>query len=96
MNQLEFDLAEYILNEKDYFLSLKVLVNNLVVQSPQLDQFTDEFNEQYNNMLLSLVKAEINSIFNLNSEELNVNVDEQFIEKLLGKNFFKGKSDDTN
>lgn len=88
--QTEIDVAEYILNSKEYFDSLPLLVQNLIIPSPQIAQYREEFNHQYEDLLLTTIKLNVaNSFISLNSEDLNVIITKDYLEKLLGTDYFK-------
>lgn len=88
--QTEIDVAEYILNSKEYFDSLPLLVQNLIIPSPQINQYPEEFIRQYQDLLLTTIKLNVaNSFISLNCEDLNVIITKDLVVKLLGMDYFK-------
>lgn len=86
MNQLEYDIANFIIFNPEYFTEdLKDLIHKQVI--PCLD-FKDQFNEQYKLNLLMHIKQYLCDILNLHYEEVSVIVTKEFIEHLLGKDYF--------
>jgi hypothetical protein len=87
--QLETDIAEYILQHPEAFQDLKEVANSLIVICNEISDFKDEFNFQYEECVLSLIREYLSDCFSLNSEDLTVIITKEFIEKLLGKDYFK-------
>lgn len=88
--QLEIDIAEYILNHPEYCTEeVPRLVKECLVFSPQSNQFQEEFNHQYTELSLIFIRNYITVCFSLNSEDATVIITKDFIEQLLGKDYFK-------
>lgn len=87
--QLEYDIAEYILTNPELCTEAKEFIDQLCLFSGHPPNFTDEFNEQYKALLLYQISNKLSGCFSLNSEDLYVIITEEFITKLLGKDFFK-------
>ncbi len=87
--QLEYDLAEHILNNSEYFKKeIPEHIKSFIISSTQIPVFKEEFNLAYEEVFLSQIREYLTDCFNLNSEDANVIITKEFIEKLLGKDIF--------
>lgn len=87
--QLEIDLAEYLLNHPELTSDCQDSARQLVISNDQAINFKDEFDSQYQDLLLYLIRNELSYRFPLNSEDATVIITKDFIEQLLGKDYFK-------
>lgn len=90
MSQVEYDVGEYILNNPECFTKLiPEVVKERMINSKEREIFREEFNNQQEQCMLSLIKDYIGDVFNLNSEELNVMITKSYMESLLGNDYFR-------
>ncbi len=92
--QVEFDVSEFLVNNKD---SLKNSIYNDAKQFLQVDHLFKEkelnklFKKAYEEFIISLLRDIVLYLKNLNYEETSDVFNVKYIKKLLGRDFFKIK-----
>lgn len=88
MNQLQIDIADWLLHHKD---GLKDELRHLHRPCYHLfpNSILDIYFEQYAEQAVIIIQNRVQESFKLNSEEKEIIVNKSFLYKILGFNFFE-------
>jgi len=87
MSQLEFDITEWLLNNKEGLVENIIRTHNPAYKLLP-DVLFDIYLDNYSNKVLNIIKQDLIAPFHLNPEELE-NITKEYIGDILGYDIFK-------